>query len=39
MEGAKEKGATERCHFFMFLVEKKASGTITNEEFELLKVM
>jgi len=36
-EAEKEKGAIEKFHFLMFLIEKKASGAISNEEFELFK--
>jgi hypothetical protein len=37
MEAEKEKAAIEKRRFLMFLVEKKASGAISNEEFELFK--
>jgi preprotein translocase subunit SecD len=33
----KEKAAIEKRRFLMFLIEKKASGAISNEEFELFK--
>ena len=37
MEAEKEKAAIEKRRFLMFLIEKKASGAISNEEFELFK--
>jgi hypothetical protein len=37
MEAEKEKVAIEKRCFLMFLIEKKASGAISNEEFELFK--
>ncbi len=39
MEVEKDKVASKKRHYLMFLIEKKASGTITNEEFELFKNM
>jgi len=37
MEVEKEKAANEKNRFLMFLIEKKASGAISNKEFELFK--
>jgi hypothetical protein len=37
MEVEKDKVALEKHCYMMFLIEKKASGTITTEEFELFK--
>jgi hypothetical protein len=37
MEAEKEKAAIEKHCFLMFLIEKKASRAISNEEFELFK--
>jgi hypothetical protein len=37
MDVEKDKLASEKRCYMMFLIEKKASGTITNEEFELFK--
>jgi hypothetical protein len=37
IESEKEKAAIEKRRFLMFLIEKKASGAISNEEFELFK--
>jgi hypothetical protein len=37
MEAEKEKAAIEKRHFLMFLIKKKASGAISNEEFKLFK--
>ena len=37
MEAEKEKAAIEKRRFLMFLIEKKASGAISNEEFKLFK--
>jgi hypothetical protein len=37
MEVEKDKVASEKRRYLMFLIEKKASGTITDEEFELFK--
>jgi hypothetical protein len=37
MEAEKEKAAIEKCHFLMYFNEKKASGAISKEEFELFK--
>jgi hypothetical protein len=37
MEAEKEKAAIEKHRFLMFLIEKKASRAISNEEFELFK--
>ena len=39
MEVEKDKAASEKRRYMMFLIEKKASGAITNEEFELFKNM
>ncbi len=39
MEVERDKVASEKRHYMMFLIEKKASGVITNEEFELFKNM
>ncbi len=39
MEAEKDKVASKNCHCLMFLIEKKASGTITDEKFELFKNM
>jgi hypothetical protein len=37
MEAKKEKAAIEKRCFLMFLIEKKASGAFSNEEFKLFK--
>jgi hypothetical protein len=37
MEAEKEKAAIEKRCFFMFFIEKKTSGAISNEEFKLFK--
>jgi hypothetical protein len=37
IKSEKEKAAIEKHRFLMFLIEKKASGAISNEEFELFK--
>ena len=37
IESEKEKAAIEKRRFLMFLIEKKASGAISNEKFELFK--
>jgi hypothetical protein len=39
IETEKDKAASEKRRYMMFLIEKKASGAITNEEFELFKNM
>jgi hypothetical protein len=39
MEVEKDKAASEKRHYMMFLIEKKACGAITDEEFELFKNM
>ena len=39
MEVEKDKAASEKRRYLMFLIEKKASGVITDEEFELFKNM
>ena len=39
MEVERDKVASEKRHYMMFLIEKKASGVITDEEFELFKNM
>jgi hypothetical protein len=35
----KDKAASKKRRYLMFLIEKKASGVITDEEFELFKNM
>jgi hypothetical protein len=37
IESEKERAATKKRRFLMFLIEKKASGAISNKEFELFK--
>jgi hypothetical protein len=37
MEVEKEKVASDKHHYMMFLIEKKESGAISTEEFELFK--
>jgi len=37
MEAEKEKAAIEKSRFLMFLIEKKTSSAISNEEFKLFK--
>jgi hypothetical protein len=39
MEVEKDKAASKKHHYLVFLIEKKASGVITDEEFELFKNM
>jgi hypothetical protein len=39
IETEKDKAASEKRRYMMFLIEKKNSGAITNEEFELFKNM
>ncbi len=39
MEVERDKVASEKRRYMMFLIEKKASGVITDEEFELFKNM
>ena len=39
IEVEKEKVASDKRRYMMFLIEKKESGAISNEEFELLKKM
>jgi hypothetical protein len=39
METEKDKAASKKHQYMMFQIEKKASGAITNEEFELFKNM
>jgi hypothetical protein len=39
MEVENDKAASEKHRYLMFLIEKKASGVITDEEFELFKNM
>ncbi len=39
LEMEKEKATIEKQQFLMFLIEKKASGAISSEEFELFKNM
>jgi hypothetical protein len=39
MKVEKDKAASKKRHYMMFLIEKKASVVITNKEFELFKNM
>jgi hypothetical protein len=39
MKAEKEKTATERHHYLMFLIKKNYSGEISSEEIELFKNM